>query len=312
MRRFTPEPSRRQVLASLASLGVAASLGPGSAAAAVPGPVLKRPIPASGEQVPVIGMGSWITFNVGRDTALRDHRVKVLQTFFDMGGGMIDSSPMYGSSEDVIGYCLKRIPNSEGLFSATKVWNMLKVLGVRQMESSRRLWRLDRFDLMQVHNLLNWRGHLETLLGDKAQGRIRYLGVTTSNGRRHRALETVMAEQPLDFVQFSYNILDREAERRLLPLAQERGLAVIVNRPFRRKALFHLFANRPLPAWAGEFDCANWAQFFLKFVVSHPAVTCAIPATSRIDHMAENMGALYGRLPDAAMRARMIRYVEGL
>jgi diketogulonate reductase-like aldo/keto reductase len=229
-----------------------------------------------------------------------------------MGGGMIDSSPMYGSSEEVIGYGLERISNTQGLFSATKVWTPLQALGVRQMASSRRLWGVERFDLMQIHNLLNWQGHLETLLADKAQGRTRYLGVTTSNGRRHRALEKVMAEQPLDFVQFTYNILDREAEPRLLPLAAERGLAVIINRPFRRKQLFHLFERHPLPAWAGEFDCANWAQFFLKFIVSHPAVTCAIPATSRADHMRENMGALYGRLPEAKMRQRMIRYVESL
>ena len=165
---------------------------------------------------------------------------------------------------------------------------------------------------MQIHNLLNWQGHLETLLDRKARGRIRYIGVTTSHGRRHDALEKVMAEQPLDFVQFTYNILDRDAERRLLPLAADRGLAVIVNRPFRRKALFRVVEGRPLPAWARDFDCANWAQFFLKFIVSHPAVTCAIPATSRADHMRENMGALYGRLPDRKMRERMIRHVEGL
>jgi diketogulonate reductase-like aldo/keto reductase len=160
--------------------------------------------------------------------------------------------------------------------------------------------------------MLSWEGHLETLLEDKAAGRIRYVGVTTSHGRRHDEVEQAMATQPLDFVQFTYNILDREAERRLLPLAAERGLAVLANRPFRRKQLFSLFERHPLPGWAAEIDCANWAQFLLKFIVSHPAVTCAIPATSRLDHMAENMGALYGRLPDAALRARMIRHVESL
>jgi diketogulonate reductase-like aldo/keto reductase len=165
---------------------------------------------------------------------------------------------------------------------------------------------------MQVHNLLNWDGHLETLREDKEQGRIRYLGITTSHGRRHEELEQVMRAEPLDTVQLTYNILDREAEQRLLPLAAERGLAVIANRPFRRGRLFDLFEHRPLPAWASEIDCANWAQFFLKFIVSHPAVTCAIPATSRVDHMRENMGALYGRLPDPAMRKRMIRHVESL
>ena len=311
MQGSNQELSRRAFLTSLATLGAAAALGAGYAIAA-PGPILKRPIPATGEQVPVIGMGSWITFNVGGDKKLRDQRVKVLQTFFDMGGSVIDSSPMYGSSEEVIGYCLERISNTQSLFSATKVWTFLKALGVGQMENSRRFWGVDRFDLMQIHNLLNWEGHLETLLDHKAQGRIRHIGMTTSHGRRHDDLEKVMAEQPLDFVQFTYNVLDREAEERLLPLAADRGLAVIVNRPFSRGQLFRVVERHPLPAWASEFDCGNWAQFFLKFVVSHPAVTCAIPATSRVDHMQQNMGALYGRLPDQKMRERMIRFVEGL
>jgi aryl-alcohol dehydrogenase-like predicted oxidoreductase len=174
------------------------------------------------------------------------------------------------------------------------------------------LWGTRRFDLMQVHNLLNWESHLETLLAWKAEGRVRYVGVTTSHGRRHDTLEKVMADQPIDFVQFTYNIVDREAESRLLPLAAERGLAVIINRPFRRGALFDHVEGRQLPGWAGAVDCTNWAQFFLKFIVSHPAVTCAIPATSRVDHMRENMGALHGRLPDQAMRERMIRHVESL
>jgi diketogulonate reductase-like aldo/keto reductase len=311
MQRTLPEPGRRSFLGMLASLGAAASLGSPSAGAAS-GPMLRKTIPASGEQVPVIGMGSWITFNVGDDEALREERVKVLQTFFDRGGGVIDSSPMYGSSEEVIGYCLARIENTQPLFSATKVWTPLQMLGPGQMADSRELWGVERFDLMQIHNLLNWEGHLETLLEEKAKGRIRHIGVTTSHGSRHDALERLMIEQPLDAVQFTYNILDREAEARLLPLAAERGLAVVVNRPFRQKQLFRLFEHHPLPGWATEFDCENWAQFLLKFIVSHPAVTCAIPATSRVDHMQENMGALYGRLPDQAMRARMIRYVENL
>ncbi len=307
MRRGGPDLGRRAFLGSLAGLGAVASIGAEAAA-----PVRKRAIPGTGEQVPVIGMGSWITFNVGDNRRLREQRVKVLQAFFDLGGGVIDSSPMYGSSEAVIGYCLGRIANPRSLFSATKVWTLLQALGIRQMQSSRRLWGVERFDLMQIHNMLNWESHLETLLADKALGRIRHIGMTTSNGRRHRALEGVMAEQPLDFVQFTYNILDREAERRLLPLAAERGLAVIVNRPFRRKALIRRFGRHPLPEWAGEFDCVNWAQFLLKFIVSHPAVTCAIPATSRVEHMRENMGAANGRLPDRKMRQRMVRYVESL
>jgi diketogulonate reductase-like aldo/keto reductase len=281
-------------------------------AAAARSPVLKKVIPATSEQVPVIGMGSWITFDVGKNAELRNERLKVLRAFFEMGGGMVDSSPMYGSSQEVIGYCLARIADKRSLFSATKVWTWLQSRGVGQMDEAKRLWGVERFDLMQIHNLLSWQAHLETLVAHKAAGRIRYIGVTTSHGRRHEATEKIMAEQPLDFAQFTYNILDRRAERRLLPLAAERGLAVIANRPFRGGDLFGYFARHPLPEWAREFDCVNWAQFFLKFVVSHPAVTCAIPATSRVDHMQENMGALYGRLPDQKIRERMIRYVEAL
>lgn len=303
--------NRRTFLAALAAGGIAARVGPGLAVAQ-PAPILKKAIPASGEPIPVIGMGSWITFNVGASRKLRDARVKVLQAFFNKGGGMIDSSPMYGSSEEVIGYCLDRIDNDQALFSATKVWTVSQALGIRQMENSERLWGEKRFDLMQIHNLLDWETHMETLKVWKADGRVRYIGVTTSHGRRHGELEEIMRNEPLDFVQFTYNVLDREAERRLLPLAAEKGIAVIANRPFRRGALFDLFETNPLPAWAGEIDCANWAQFFLKFIVSHPAVTCAIPATSRADHMLENMGALSGRLPDAAMRRRISDYVEGL
>ena len=311
MTRSGREQSRRAFLASMAALGVAVQLDCGRQSAASR-PVLTKPIPATGERLPVIGMGSWLTFDVGDSKKLRAERLEVLQAFFDAGGAVIDSSPMYGSSEAVIGYCLGRIANTQALFSATKVWTLFRSRGIRQMEASQDLWGAERFDLIQIHNLLDWKTHLETLTDWKAQGRVRYIGVTTSHGRRHTALEKVMAGQPVDFVQFTYNILDREAERRLLPLAAERGLAVIINRPFRQGALFDYFERRPLPDWAGEFDCANWAQFFLKFIVSHPAVSCAIPATTRVDHMRENMGAAAGRLPDPEMRARMIRYVSGL
>ena len=304
------DPSRRAILASLSALGCACIL-PNAPAGASPGPTLKRAIPGSGELVPTVGMGTWITFNVGPNQPLREERLKVLETFFDMGGNVIDSSPMYGTSEEVVGYCLRRIAAAKP-FAATKVWTPLQVLGARQVESSRALWGLETFDLMQVHNLVNWESHLATLREEKARGRLRYIGITTSHGRRHDELETVMRTEPLDFVQLTYNILDREAETRLLPLAADRGLAVIVNRPFRTGGLFESIAGHPLPAWAGEIDCANWAQFFLKFIMSHSAVTCAIPATSRVDHMQENMGALYGRMPDEAMRSRMVRYVEGL
>ncbi len=301
---------RRGFLGGLCGFAVTNSLFPGAAGA---GPeILRKAIPATGELLAAVGMGSWITFDVGADAAQRAQRVEVLRTFFDQGGAVIDSSPMYGSSEEVIGYCLAQLENKGAHFAATKVWTYLQSLGRRQMATSERLWGTARFDLMQIHNLLDWQAHLETLLEWKAEGRVRYIGITTSHGRRHDDFEKVMASQPIDFVQFTYNILDREAEERLLPLAAERGLAVIINRPFRRGMLFDLFERHPLPDWAEEIDCANWAQFLLKFIVSHPAVTCAIPATSRVDHMLENMGVLRGRLPDPEQRARMIDYVESL
>lgn len=302
---------RREFLASLVGLALAPSLVAASTAGAS-GALLERGIPSSGERIPAIGMGTWLTFDVRRGENGRDRRVEVLETFFELGGRLVDSSPMYGAAEDVMGYCLERLPDTGSLFSATKVWTWGQSRGVAQMQESRRLWGIDRFDLMQIHNLMGWEDHLETLLADKAAGRIRYLGITTSHGRRHDDIEAIMTEHPVDFVQFTYNILDRRAEQRLLPLAAERGIAVIVNRPFRRGALFDYFERHPLPAWASEINCSNWAQFFLKFIVSHPAVTCAIPATSRVDHMRENMGALRGRLPDAPTRERMIHYVEAL
>lgn len=301
--------SRRGFMA-VAGAATLAGAGRGIAGAT---PMLTRTIPATGEQVPAVGMGSWITFNVGDDPDLRAQRVEVLRTFFARGGGVIDSSPMYGTSEEVIGHCLGRLDDeAAALFSATKVWTPLQMLGPGQMEESRELWGVDRFDLMQIHNMVAWEGHLETLLEDRERGLLRLIGLTTSHGRRHGSFERVMTTQPIDVVQFTYNILDREAEKRLLPAAAERGLAVIVNRPFRRGQLFEVVDPHPLPDWASEFGASNWAQFLLKFIVSHPAVTCAIPATSRVDHMEENMGALTGPLPDAAMRKRMIAHIEGL
>ena len=270
--------------------------------------ILTRPIPSTGEAIPVIGMGTWLTFDVGDDREDRARCVRILREFFARGGGMIDSSPMYGSSQEVIGYCLDQIRDYPGLFSATKVWITGKTYGVLQMESSEKLWGIPRIDLMQIHNLMDWRTHLETLREWKEEGRIRYIGITTSNGRRHRELERALEEETFDFVQFTYNIVDREAERRLLPLAAERGVAVIINRPFRRGELMDRAEKHPLPEWAAECDCANWAQFLLKYIVSHPAVTCAIPATSQVVHMQENMGAAYGQLPDPGMRERMQEY----
>ena len=271
-----------------------------------------RPIPGSGERLPIIGMGSYVTFNVGQSATLLAERTEVLRAFFAAGGGLIDSSPMYGSSEAAIGHCLQRLGTPAGLFSATKVWNWFTAQGDEQMRESRALWGIPRFDLMQVHNLLSWKDHLQTIRRDREAGLVRYIGVTTSHGRRHEELEAVMKSEALDFIQLTYNILDREVEQRLLPLAADRGIAVIANRPFRRKGLIERFERHPLPDWAGEIGCDSWAQFLLKFIVSHSAVTCTIPATSRVDHMRENMAVMRGPLPDAATRQRMIAYVETL
>ena len=302
---------RRTFLKGLGGLAAVIALRPVTLSA-LSSSTITRPIPSTGEPLPVIGMGSWKTFDVENDPVARAVRVKVLQTFFDNGGAIIDSSPMYGGSEQVIGYCLGQIDNTQTLFSATKVWMMGRHFGINQMKHSEKLWGTERFDLMQIHNMLDWGTHLETLKAWKEEGRIRYIGITTSHGRRHEELEKALAKVPFDFVQFTYNILDREVEQRLLPLAAERGIAVIINRPFQRGALFNYTKGQSLPEWAHELECVNWAQFFLKFIISHPDVTCAIPATSRVDHMQENMGAVFGRLPDPKARIRMIKYFESL
>ncbi len=305
-------PNRRDLIKQAISLGALTSF-PCLAGAQKNSALIYKPIPVSGERLAAIGMGTWITFNVGNDTSARRARSEVLGTFFAAGGQMVDSSPMYGSSEEVLGYCLRRLgTQAQQLFAATKVWTPVAKRGRQQIEDSHRLWQLPRFDLFQVHNLLAWRKHLDTLNGLKKERRIRYVGVTTSHGRRHDELLDIMQGVPLDFVQLTYNVLDREVEKRLLPLALDRGIAVIANRPFQGGTLFDRFAHSALPPWAKEFDCENWAQLFLKFVISHPAVTCAIPATSQVAHMRENMGALSGGLPDAAARGRIIRHLENL
>lgn len=272
--------------------------------------ILRRPIPRSGELIPAVGMGTWLTFDVGAAPAERAQRRRVLEAFFAAGGGMIDSSPMYGRAERVVGDLLQQVPHAGKLFAATKIWTAFDRVGRTQMDESLKLWGLARFDLQQIHNLLNWRGHIKSLREWKADGRVRYIGITTSHGRAHDELEDILKREPFDFVQFTYSLADRSVERRLLPLAAERGIAVIANRPFDGGALLDRLQGKQLPSWAREIDCANWPQFCLKWIVAHPAVTCAIPATSNPAHMAENMGALRGRQPDAGLRRRMLEYVE--
>jgi diketogulonate reductase-like aldo/keto reductase len=300
---------RRGAIGAIAALTLAARPALAQVAPAT------RAIPSSGERIPVVGLGSWITFNVGRDRARRDNCIAVMKAFFDGGGRLIDSSPMYGSSQDVIGEGLKQLGRSGTVFAAEKVWTASGASGPGQIEATRRHWGLPRFDLLQVHNLLAWREHLATLQAMKAETaaqRLRYVGVTTSHGRRHGELESILKTEKLDFVQLTYNPLDREVEQRLLPLAQERGVAVIVNRPFQEGALLRTLQRHPLPAWAAELGCDAWAPLLLKFVLSHPAVTCVIPATTQVAHVRQNLAAGSGRLPDAAQRARIASHIQSL
>jgi len=306
VRSSRAQPDRSPVRAFAALPAGPGAPGAGSAALAT------RPIGASDARLPVVGLGSWITFNVGNDPVARAACADVMRAFFDGGGRMIDSSPMYGSSQSVIGEGLARIGRSGDVFAADKVWTGSGARGPAQIEASRRLWNIARFDLLQVHNLLAWEEHLPTLFAMKAAGRLRHVGVTTSEGRRHRELEAILARQPLDFVQVTYNLVDREVESRILPLARERGIAVIANRPFRGGELLQALARHPLPAWAAEIGCSGWPQVALKFIVSHPALTCAIPATTQVAHVRENLGAALGPLPDEALRRRMAAHVGAL
>lgn len=274
--------------------------------------LISKKIPSSGEMIPAIGMGTWITFNVGSSLKLRDARTEVLKTFFDLGGGMIDSSPMYGSAQSVVGHGLKKLSYPKGLFSADKIWTSSTSEGKSQFREMKELWGIKKFDLVQIHNLVNWEDHLKTLKTLKESGQIKYLGITTSHGRRHSDLEKIMKTEKLDFVQLTYNITHREVEDRLLPLAKDKGIAIIANRPLDGGYLIDQVKGKKLPGWAKEFDCQNWAQFFLKFIISHPSVTCAIPATSQVQHMKENMGACYGNLPDEKTRQKMIKHLAGL
>ena len=304
--------TRREFLVLMAATGTSMMLPAFGFGAPLENPIHTRPIPSTGDVLPAIGLGSWITFNVGFDPAARNTCAQVMDHFFKAGGRIIDSSPMYGSSQEVIGYGLEKLGRRSQVFSADKVWTAFDSEGPSQIEESRKEWKVPRFSLLQVHNLLSWEAHLKTLFAMKEAGRLGYVGITTSHGRRHDEFERIMRTQPLDFVQFTYNVVDREAEKRLLPLAKDRGMAVIINRPFRQGRLIDFVQRHPLPDWAPEIDCANWAQILLKFIISHPAVTCAIPATRQVDHVVENMGALHGRLPDADLRRRMIVHVENL
>ena len=274
--------------------------------------IIKRPVPKSGELLPVIGLGTWQAFDVGASDTARAPLRQVLSEFVKLGGSAIDSSPMYGKSETVAGDLAAELALRDKLFIATKVWTTGRDAGVRQMNESFRRLRTQRMDLMQVHNLVDYRVHLSTLRQWREQGKVRYLGVTHYTAGAHDEVARVLMAEELDFVQINYSLTEREAENRLLPLAADKRIAVLANRPLAAGGLFSKVRGKPLPAWANEIGCKSWAQFFLKFVVSHPAVTCAIPATSKLDHLLDNMQAGVGALPEAKTRQRMAAYIAAL
>ena len=305
--------SRRKILKLMAGVP-AMALIPSVRAAAAP---LRRPIPKTGEMLHALGLGTWQTFDVGGDASGRAAAREVLARFVKAGGQMVDSSPMYGSSEAVVGELAADLGVEKSLFLATKVWTSGREAGIRQMEESLRRMRTlaprpRAMDLMQVHNLSDVSTQLKTLREWKEQGRIRYLGITHYHEGAYAELERLIKSEQLDFAQFNYNVVSTAAEARLLPVCAEYQTAVIVNRPFEEGALFRRVQGRKLPKWAEEFDCDSWARFFLKFILSHPAVTCAIPATRNPDYLVDNMGAALGRLPDAAMRRRMVQHMRSL
>ncbi len=274
--------------------------------------ILTRAISSSGEKLPVIGLGTWQAFDVDLTSDTRRQLEEVLSLFVKLGGHVIDTSPMYGRAEDVIGELTTELAIRDKLFLATKVWTRGKKNGIKSMERSMALLRAKRIDLMQVHNLVDVQTQLATLREWKAQGRIRYLGITHYEAGAFADVEKIMRSEKLDFVQINYSLMEREAEQRVLPLAQDRGIAVIVNRPFGGGDLFSRTRAKPLPDWAVEFDCRSWAQFFLKWIVANSAVTCAIPATDKPRHLEDNIGGGIGQLPEAKTRQRMIELVSSL
>ena len=296
---------RRALLGALAGLAL-------TRAASGAQPMHTRPIPASGEALPVIGLGTWQTFDVGGNAAAQGPLKEVLQALFEAGARVVDSSPMYGSSESAVGELCMQLGICEPLFLATKVWTQGREDGMRQMQRSIERMRAGRMDLLQVHNLVDVEAHTQTLLEWKAQKRVRYIGITHYASSGHAAVARCLQTRQYDFVQINYSLDETESERRILPLARELGVAVMVNRPFASGGMFRRTRGKPLPAWAAELGIETWAQYFLKWIVAHPAVTCAIPATSKPAHMRDNLRAGFGALPDAAQRRRMAEHYASL
>jgi aryl-alcohol dehydrogenase-like predicted oxidoreductase len=303
-------PARRRALKYLATAGVTALLP--MTTHAQPALLIERKMPKSGELLPVIGIGTYDTFDVGAKAPERAELRQVLLEFAALGGTVIDSSPMYGEAERVVGDLTGELANREKYFFATKVWTNGREAGVRQMDQSFKLMRTATMDLMQIHNLLDLEVHTRTLRDWKASGKIRHMGITHYHAGAHAELEKLIKTNTYDTVQFNYSMVEREAEARLLPACAEAGVAVIINRPFAQANLFSRVKGKPLPPWCADFDCTSWAQFFLKYLLGHPAVTCVIPGTRRVTHLKDNMQAGTGRLPDAAMRRRMLEFFATL
>ncbi|MFZ6011800.1 MAG: aldo/keto reductase [Bacteroidota bacterium] len=296
--------SRRMWLQQLGLLGLSA-ISPGWLSLTMR-QLLTRKIPSSGEPLPSVGVGTWQTFDVGESDAERNPLREVLKNLVAEGGRVIDSSPMYGRSEDVVGDLAQELNLNQKLFFATKVWTSGAEAGKEQMKNSFRLFRRKTIDLMQVHNLTDWKTHLKTLQKWKEEGRIRYIGLTHYLDSSHETMEKIIRQNPIDFIQINYSVMSRHAESRLFPAAIDQKVAVLINRPFEEGALFNKVKGKQLPEWAVEFDCQSWAQFFLKFILSHPAVTCVIPGTSKLKHLLDNIGAGKGKLPDEKQRQKMI------
>jgi diketogulonate reductase-like aldo/keto reductase len=300
------DPQRRAVLGAFAALAAGTVVPQESQA------LISRPIAKSGEPLPVVGLGTWQTFDAGQDAAARSPLREVLEVFAQAGARAVDSSPMYGSSEAVAGDLIAGLGLREKLFIATKVWTSGRAEGVQQMEDSFRKLRVSRMDLMQIHNLLDAATHTKTLREWQQKGRVRYIGITHYSASAHAEVERWLRTGAYDFVQINYSLAEPQADERLLPLAAEKSVAVLINRPFAEGALFRKVRGKPLPAWAHEMGVNSWGQYFLKWIVAHPAVTCAIPGTAKPEHMLDNLGAARGPLPDQAARRRMRAYFDSL
>ena len=272
--------------------------------------ILKRSIPSTLEKLPAVGLGTWQTFDVGQNDDERTPLRAVLQALIDNGGAVVDSSPMYGNSEKVVGDLSTELGLNNKLFVATKVWTRGEQEGIKQMNSSFALLQRQKIDLMQIHNLVDWQTHLKTLREWKEQGKIRYLGITHYTESAYASIEEILKNTPVDFLQINYSMLSRRAEERLFPLAQEKKVGIIINQPFEEGALFNRVKGKTVPEWAKEFDCNSWGQFFLKFILSHAAVTCVIPGTSKPHHMLDNLGAAFGKLPTEKHRDQMLKLIS--